>query len=69
MEPTLEEAIAKIEELSEQIRSLSVFQERQQDTITSLIALAQQQTAVIEQQVSTIQRFIGRSNNTPRTPI
>ncbi|MEL6249755.1 MAG: hypothetical protein AAFY78_12070 [Cyanobacteria bacterium J06648_16] len=52
----------QLEGLKEELAVMRAFQERQQESITSLIALSQQQTAVIEQQNAVINRLVGGSN-------
>jgi hypothetical protein len=59
MEP-FEEILNQIQALKEQIEHLRAMQESQQESITSLIALSQQQTTVIEQQTSVIQSLVNR---------
>ncbi|MEB3229827.1 MAG: hypothetical protein VKJ64_02370 [Leptolyngbyaceae bacterium] len=53
----------QIEALREDLVAVRALQERQQESITSLIALSQQQTAVIEQQNAVINRLIGIGSN------
>ncbi|MEL7495865.1 MAG: hypothetical protein AAGJ95_18135 [Cyanobacteria bacterium J06554_11] len=52
----------QLEGLKEELAVMRAFQERQQESITSLIALSQQQTAVIEQQNAVINRLVGGGN-------
>ncbi len=59
MEP-FEEILSQIQALKDQIEHLRAMQEAQQESITSLIALSQQQTTVIEQQTSVIQSLVNR---------
>lgn len=51
---------AGIQELKDHIKELRTMQEVQQESITSLIALSQQQTTVIEQQTSVILQLVSR---------
>ncbi|MGK7888612.1 MAG: hypothetical protein AB4042_04715 [Leptolyngbyaceae cyanobacterium] len=53
----------QIAALREDLIAARVLQEQQQESITSLIALSQQQTAVIEQQNAVINRLIGGNSN------
>lgn len=66
MEPTeevffqVQELKEAIQELKEQIRQMQAINEVQQESITSLIALSQKQTTVIEQQTSVIQQLVSQ---------
>jgi hypothetical protein len=59
MEP-FEELIQQIQDLKAQIQQLRTMQEAQQESITSLIALSQQQTTVIDRQTAVIQSVVSR---------
>lgn len=61
----LEQMMTEILSLKEQIQELKVFQQTQQESITSLIALSQQQTSVIQQQNSTLQRLVLNDTRLP----
>lgn len=61
----LEQMMTEILSLKEQIQELKVFQQTQQESITSLIALSQQQTSVIQQQNSTLQRLVSNDTRLP----
>ncbi|NEQ98095.1 MAG: hypothetical protein F6K30_15480 [Cyanothece sp. SIO2G6] len=63
METNQDLLAAQVEALREDLVAVRALQERQQESITSLIALSQQQTAVIEQQNAVINRLIGASSN------
>ncbi|NJL87530.1 MAG: hypothetical protein HC886_18600 [Leptolyngbyaceae cyanobacterium SM1_1_3] len=58
MDEKLEKLMNEILALREQIQEMRGFQQAQQESISSLIALSQQQTSVIEQQNSTLQRVV-----------
>lgn len=66
MEPTeevffqVQELKEAIQELKEQIKEMQTINEAQQESITSLIALSQKQTTVIEQQTTVIQQLVSR---------
>jgi len=49
--------LKQLQALRTEIRDLRTFSERQQDSITSLIALSQQQTGIIEKQNALIQQL------------
>lgn len=57
---SFEDLIQQIKELKEQIQQLRSMQEVQQESITSLIALSQQQTTVIDRQTAVIQSVVSR---------
>ncbi|MEC4805641.1 MAG: hypothetical protein SAJ12_02130 [Jaaginema sp. PMC 1079.18] len=59
MEP-FEDLLQQIQELKAQIQQLRTMQEVQQESITSLIALSQQQTTVIDRQTAVIQSVVSR---------
>lgn len=63
----------KLEALRTEVRDLKIFAERQQDSISSLIALSQQHTSIIEQQNLLIQKLTatgttGLSSNSFTSP-
>ncbi|MEM9220021.1 MAG: hypothetical protein AAGD25_37555 [Cyanobacteria bacterium P01_F01_bin.150] len=49
----------QLEAVKSELAALRSLQEQQQESITSLIALSQQQTAIIDQQNAMINRLIG----------
>lgn len=51
----------QLEALRHELATLRSLQEQQQESITSLIALSQQQTAILDQQNAIINRLIGSS--------
>lgn len=53
----------EMEALRSELTALRSLQERQQESITSLIALSQQQTSVIEQQNDIINRLVSSGIN------
>ncbi|MEM9161899.1 MAG: hypothetical protein AAGC54_02365 [Cyanobacteria bacterium P01_F01_bin.4] len=54
--------MAAMDAFKQELAAMRALQERQQESITSLIALSQQQTAVIEQQNAVISRLVGGGN-------
>lgn len=58
----IQQLLDQLESLRTDIRDLKSIQQAQQESITSLIALCQQQTGVIEQQTMAIQRLVGGSS-------
>ncbi|MEO0409248.1 MAG: hypothetical protein AAF289_18045 [Cyanobacteria bacterium P01_A01_bin.135] len=59
MELSQEDIQSQIQALKQEINELRSLHLVQQESIASLIALSQQQTAVIEQQTSVIQKLTG----------
>ncbi len=59
MEFSQDDVQAQIQSLRQEISELRSLQLVQQESIASLIALSQQQTSVIEQQTSVIQKMAG----------
>ena len=59
MEFSPEDVQSQIQSLKQEISELRSLQLVQQESIASLIALSQQQTSVIEQQTSVIQKLAG----------
>ncbi|MGF1538213.1 MAG: hypothetical protein ACFB4J_17250 [Elainellaceae cyanobacterium] len=57
MEISSEDVQSQIQSLRQEISEMRSLQLVQQESIASLIALSQQQTAVIEQQTSVIQKL------------
>ncbi|WP_008314205.1 hypothetical protein [Leptolyngbya sp. PCC 6406] len=55
--PTPDPLVQELTALRSEVRELRLFAERQQDSITSMIALSQQHTSIIEQQHLLIQRL------------
>jgi hypothetical protein len=66
LEHIMSEILSLKEELQELKQELKGFQQSQQESIMSLIALSQQQTTVIEQQNSTLQRVVSNGNHSSR---
>ncbi|NET09769.1 MAG: hypothetical protein F6K16_34730 [Symploca sp. SIO2B6] len=70
MDESRDSLAVQVEALKDEIAAMRSLQERQQESITSLIALSQQQTAVIEQQNAVINRLVSNNNgvvpNAPR---
>lgn len=58
-----EQMMTEMLSLKEQVHELKMFQQTQQESIASLIALSQQQTSVIQQQNSTLQRVVLNGSN------
>ncbi|WP_346290703.1 hypothetical protein [Sphaerothrix gracilis] len=65
MDEKLEQLMNEILSLRDQIQEMRSIQQAQQESISSLIALSQQQTAVIEQQNSTLQRVVTNGTQMP----
>ncbi|MEM9905412.1 MAG: hypothetical protein AAF921_10350 [Cyanobacteria bacterium P01_D01_bin.44] len=57
-----QDQMAAMDAFKQELAAMRTLQERQQESITSLIALSQQQTAVIEQQNAVIARLVGGGN-------
>ena len=53
----------QLESLRSELTALRSLQEQQQESISSLIALSQQQTVILEQQNGMINRLIGSGVN------
>ncbi|MEO1402347.1 MAG: hypothetical protein AAFV72_14050 [Cyanobacteria bacterium J06635_1] len=57
-----QDQMAAMDAFRQELAAMRALQERQQESITSLIALSQQQTAVIEQQNAVISRLVVGGN-------
>ena len=57
--------VQELNALRQEMKELRLFAERQQDSITSMIALSQQHTSIIEQQHALIQRLSTAGLATP----
>ncbi|MEM8806050.1 MAG: hypothetical protein AAGF01_08495 [Cyanobacteria bacterium P01_G01_bin.38] len=62
MEENTDQMTTQIDAFKQELAAMRALQERQQESITSLIALSQQQTAVIEQQNAVISRLVVGGN-------